>query len=95
MLPPFRRGGATYFAPQDLGIRPTDHPHTEDGRIWLDGRVGDCELLGHMMRFTVTVGPHRLLVDDEHHLGRRHFSAASEVALGLDPSRVRFLSRRP
>jgi iron(III) transport system ATP-binding protein len=87
-----RRGEVTaMFRPQDVDILPADDTPTGDGRIWLLGRVTDSEFLGHMMRFTVAVGPHRLLVDDEHHLGRDHFAADSPVRLGLEPARVRFL----
>jgi iron(III) transport system ATP-binding protein len=89
-----RRGEVTaMFRPQDVDILPADDTPTGDGRIWLPGRVSDSEFLGHMMRFTVTVGPHRLLVDDEHHLGRDHFAVGEKVRLGLDPSQMRFLPR--
>ena len=79
------------FRPQDLEIRSATEPRPQDHRLWLSGCVTDGEFLGHMMRFTVAVGRHLLLVDDEHHLGRDHFAVDADVFVGIEPARVRFL----
>ena len=80
------------FRPQDLEIRAEAEPRSDNGRIWLPGVIAESEFLGHLMRFTVTIGSHQILADDRHHLGRTHFLVGENVAVGLDPSRVRYLS---
>jgi len=77
---------AAMFRPQDLDLLSASDPVPRDARIWLPGEVSDSEFLGHLMRFTVSVGPNQVLADDEHHLGRSHFRVG-----GLDPAQVRFL----
>jgi len=82
---------AAMFRPQDLDLLSASDPVPRDARIWLPGEVSDSEFLGHLMRFTVSVGPNQVLADDEHHLGRSHFRVGDPVVVGLDPAQVRFL----
>ncbi len=79
------------FRPQDMEIRPAADSPPQDGRLWLSGLVSDSEFLGNLVRYTVTVGRHRLVADDGHHVGREHLEPNTAVWIGLAPERVRFL----
>ena len=56
------------------------------------GRVQHREFLGSLIRYSVTVGAHEILVDDSHHADARIFNVGDDVTLTLDPSRVHILA---
>ncbi|MCH9050059.1 MAG: ABC transporter ATP-binding protein [Proteobacteria bacterium] len=85
-------GGLTaMFRPQSLSIRGAGDPAVE-GAMPLSGRVEHREFLGSLVRYTVTVGGHALLVDDSHQAGHRAYDPGEEVALYLDTEQVRLLT---
>jgi len=77
------------FRPQSLTIQATAAPALKGGR--LEGTVNHREFLGNLVRYSVTVGDHTLLVDDTHQVGSNPFAAGDAVALYLDPEMVRML----
>jgi len=58
-------------------------------RIGLDPAAD--KFLGNLVRYSVTVGDHNLLVDDTHQVGSNPFAAGDTVTLYLDPEMVRML----
>ena len=85
-------GGLTaMFRPQSLSIRGAGDPAVE-GAVPLSGRVEHREFLGSLVRYTVTVGGHALLVDDSHQAGHRTYDTGEEVVLYLDTEQVRLLT---
>ncbi len=85
-------GGLTaMFRPQSLSIRGTGDPAVE-GAVPLSGRVEHREFLGSLVRYTVTVGGHALLVEDSHQAGHGAYDTGEEVALYLDTEQVRLLT---
>jgi iron(III) transport system ATP-binding protein len=76
--------GTVMFRPQDLQIAAA-----EGGA--LSGQIEHREFLGNVIRYSVTVGSHEILVDDSHHAGGRIFSAGDQVALDLDAGRIQVL----
>ena len=79
------------FRPQSLALLGPGEA-APDGAMRLSGRVTHREFLGSLIRYAVAVGPHRVLVDDSHRVGRRAFDEGAEVALYLDPTQVRILA---
>ncbi|MFQ5764381.1 MAG: ABC transporter ATP-binding protein [Rhodospirillales bacterium] len=78
------------FRPQSLSIRGAGDPPTEMAAR-LSGRVEHREFLGSLVRYTVAVGRHALLVDDSHQAGRRTYDIGEEVVLYLDTKQVQLL----
>ncbi|MDH3233593.1 MAG: ABC transporter ATP-binding protein [Alphaproteobacteria bacterium] len=76
--------GAAMFRPQDLQVA------AGDGGA-LAGKVEHREFLGNVIRYSVTVGSHNILVDDSHHAGGRIFSAGDHVVMDLDAGRIQVL----
>jgi len=81
--------GTAMFRPQDLSIGAAGEG--EDGSAVLAGRVQHREFLGSLIRYSVTVGGHQILVDDSHHAGARIFNVGDHVALDLDAGRIQVL----
>ena len=79
------------FRPQSLSIRDAGDPAVE-GAMPLSGRVEHREFLGSLVRYTVMVGGHALLVEDSHQAGHRAYDTGEEVALYLDTEQVRLLT---
>lgn len=78
------------FRPQSLTIRSSDEPALADAAR-LEGNVVHREFLGGLIRYSVTVGEHTLLVDDAHQAGHRTFDLQERVSLHLDRDQVRIL----
>jgi iron(III) transport system ATP-binding protein len=78
------------FRPQNLSIRNSGDP----GRKGPDlrGRIQHLEFLGSVIRYSVQVGDHVILVDDSHQVGQPTYAPGDEVLLGLDLAQVRVLS---
>jgi len=87
------RPGGVHFAllrPQSLAIGAADSP-VLDEVLRLEGEVIHREFLGGLVRYTVGVGEHTLLVDDAHHSGRATFDLRQRVSLHLDRHQVRIV----
>ena len=83
-------GLVALFRPQSLIMRSGDEPALEhDAR--LEGNVVHREFLGGLIRYSVSVGEHTLVVDDAHQSGRRTFDLGERVSLHLDRDQVRIL----
>jgi iron(III) transport system ATP-binding protein len=83
-------GFVALFRPQSLAIRAADAPAPEN-TARLDGKVAHREFLGGLIRYSVNVGEHTLLVDDAHQSGRKTFDLEEPVSLYLDRGQVRIL----
>ncbi len=89
--------GIAMFRPQDLRIGAALAGETGaaagegDGGAVLAGRVQHREFLGNLIRYSVAVGGHEILVDDSHHAGARTFDVGDDVALDFDTDRIQFL----
>jgi iron(III) transport system ATP-binding protein len=89
------QAGAELFAllrPQCLSISAVDAPAPE-GSARLEGKVVHREFLGALLRYSVRVGEHTLVVDDAHQSGRELFDLEERVSLHLDRDQVRVLAR--
>jgi iron(III) transport system ATP-binding protein len=86
--------GAALFAllrPQCLSISAVDAPAPASSAR-LEGEVVHREFLGALLRYSVRVGEHTLVVDDAHQSGRGLFSLEERVSLHLDRDQVRVLA---
>ena len=84
--------GTAMFRPQDLRIgEPGGGEAGEPVGAVLAGRVQHLEFLGSLIRYSVAVGAHEILVDDSHHAGARVFNVGDDVALDLDAGRIQVL----
>jgi iron(III) transport system ATP-binding protein len=79
------------FRPQDVTIREAAVAGAA-GEAVLPGVVQFREFLGNLVRYSVRVGDHVILVDDAHHAGGRVFRPDDDVALGLNTDQVRLLA---
>ena len=84
-------GRTAMFRPQDLTIQPPPGAAGPDSTI-LAGQVEHREFLGNLIRYSVRVGEHVILVDDSHQAGRPVFVIGDDVALSLAVDHVRFLA---
>ncbi len=83
--------GTAMFRPQDLHIGEAGG-QGEAAAAVLTGSVRHREFLGNLIRYSVAVGTHEILVDDSHHVGGRIFDIGDDVVLNLDAQRVQVLS---
>ena len=79
------------FRPQSLRIT-AEGDSAEPDWVQLRGAVEHFEFLGSLIRYSVRVGEHMLLVDDTHQKGRPMFSVGEAVALSLETAQVRILN---
>ena len=84
-------GLVALFRPQSLTIRAAGAP-VPDNAEYLDGEVVHREFLGGVIRYSVKVGEHTLLVDDAHQAGRKTFDLSERVGLHLERDQVRILA---
>lgn len=77
--------------PQSLEILASDAP-AERSAARLEGEVVHREFLGGLIRYSVRVGEHTVLVDDAHLPGRRTFGIEERVSLHFDRERVGILA---
>ncbi len=84
-------GFVALFRPQSLTIRSSDEPALPNAAR-LEGTVVHREFLGGLIRYSVIVGVHTLLVDDAHQSGRRTFDIEERVGVHLDRDQVRILA---
>ncbi len=84
--------GAAMFRPQDLTIAKKDAASAAPGGAVLNGTVEHKEFLGNLVRYSVRVGEHELLVDDPHQTGRPIFDTGDDVVLGLVVDQVLILA---
>ena len=78
------------FRPQSLRIA-TESGSPEADWVELPGAVEHFEFLGSLIRYSVRVGEHMLLVDDTHQKGRPLYNVGEAVTLGLEAGQVRIL----
>jgi len=78
--------------PQCLAISTSEAPAFE-GTVRLEGKVVHREFLGSLLRYSVSVGEHVLVVDDAHQSGHALFDLDNSVSLHLDRDQVRVLAR--
>ncbi len=81
------------FRPQNLRIGAESEPSNGD-RERLTGEVEHREFLGSLIRYSVRVGQHALVVDDTHQVGQSTFEVGESVVLGLETKQVRILQDR-
>jgi len=79
------------FRPQSVVIHASDVPAMEN-TARLEGRVIHREFLGGLIRYSVSVGEHTVLVDDAHQSGHKTFDVEEPVSLHLDRDQVRVLA---
>ncbi len=84
-------GRVALFRPQSLVIGAADAPALES-TARLEGKVVHREFLGGLLRYSVCVGEHTLVVDDAHQSGRKTFDVEEQVSLHLDRDQVRILA---
>ena len=84
-------GRVALFRPQSLVIGAADAPALES-TARLEGKVVHREFLGGLLRYSVCVGEHTLVVDDAHQAGRKTFDVDEQVSLHLDRNQVRILA---
>ncbi len=75
------------FRPQNLALCPPGAVPAA-GTVGLDGIIGGMEFLGGIIRYSVRVGPHALLVDAPHQKDDAAFAVGQTVALHLDAERI-------
>ncbi len=85
-----KEGRMAMFRPQDLTIQPLLVAGGSES-TFLAGQVEHREFLGNLVRYTVLVGEHGILVDDSHQAGRPVFNVGDNVALVLAVDQVRFV----
>ena len=85
-----KEGRMAMFRPQDLTIQPSLVAVGSES-TFLAGQVEHREFLGNLVRYTVLVGEHGILVDDSHQAGRPVFNVGDNVALVLAVDQVRFV----
>jgi iron(III) transport system ATP-binding protein len=84
-------GCALVFRPQNAILRPQTAPTAPPGienSERLDGNVIHTEFLGSIIRYTVAVGAHEVLVDEPHQIGTAPVSEGDGVALYLNPAQT-------
>ncbi|MEE8352772.1 MAG: ABC transporter ATP-binding protein [Rhodospirillales bacterium] len=86
-----KEGRMAMFRPQDLTIQPSPGAAGSVSTL-LAGQVKHREFLGNLIRYTVLVGEHGILVDDSHQAGRPVFDVGDDVALVLAVDQVKFVS---
>ncbi|MDH3217746.1 MAG: ABC transporter ATP-binding protein [Candidatus Krumholzibacteria bacterium] len=84
--------GAVVFRPQNLTIQSPGAIHGS-GIVRLSGTVRYVEFLGSIVRYAVDVGPHVILIDENHRQGDQVLQKDSAVEVGVDPSYVISLSQ--
>jgi iron(III) transport system ATP-binding protein len=86
-----KEGRMAMFRPQDLTTQPSLGAAGSES-TFLAGQVEHREFLGNLVRYTVLVGEHGILVDDSHQAGRPVFDVGDNVVLVLAVDQVRFFS---
>ena len=86
-----KEGRTAMFRPQDLNIQPPPGTAGPDSTL-LAGQVEHREFLGNLIRYSVRVGEHVILVDDSHQTGRPVFDIGDDVAMGLAVDQMKFLA---
>jgi iron(III) transport system ATP-binding protein len=86
-----RDGRALVFRPQNVALRPAAEPALDDAAR-LDGKVSHMEFLGSIIRYTVAVGTHRVLIDEPHKVGVQPVGEGEAVALYLNTTQTIVLS---
>lgn len=84
-------GRVLVFRPQNAIVRPVGERLGENV-VRLDGSVVHTEFLGSIIRYTVQVGPHRVLVDEPHRTGIPPVAEGEAIFLHLDPAQTVILS---
>ena len=84
-------GRVLVFRPQNALLVRADAASV-GGSVRLSGQVSHTEFLGSIIRYTVQVGPHRVLVDEQHRTGTRPVAQGEQVALHLEPSQTVILA---
>lgn len=77
------------FRPQSLSISRTKS--RGDSAAKLDGKIEHREFLGNLIRYTVKVGDHSLVVDETHQSGEAAYNAGDKATLQLRKGQVQFL----
>ncbi len=80
-------GKALVFRPQNAVLRPAMAPGLENTER-LDGTVKHMEFLGSIIRYTVAVGAHEVLVDEPHQVGTAPVNEGDRVALYINPDQT-------
>lgn len=80
-------GRSLVFRPQNAILRRPDAPPVIDSER-LDGSIAHMEFLGSIIRYTVEIGPHRVLVDEPHQTGVAPIGDGGAVALYLNPAQA-------
>lgn len=91
IIVPFPENGETrsiMFRPQNLTIHPEDTGTAPTGMEVLSGIVRHKEFLGSIIRYSVEVSGHDILVDDSHQGSETSFSIGTSVNLFLDQSQI-------
>jgi len=78
------------FRPQSLHIL-TSRSRAPKGSPIMNGKVEHCEFLGHLIRYSIQVGKHVLMVDETHESGEAAYDVGEDVALSVRRSQVQFL----
>lgn len=84
---PGAAGSALVFRPQNAILRHRSSESVADSAR-LDGEVSHMEFLGSIVRYTVNVGPHKVLVDESHRTGVAPVPEGAAVALYLHPGQT-------
>jgi len=80
-------GKVLVFRPQNALVERADQASNGDV-VRFEGHVSHMEFLGSIIRYTVEVGPHRVLVDEPHRTGIMPVGTGEKVLLRLDPAQT-------
>ena len=86
-----QKGKTAMFRPQDVTIQTANTSKISDTNC-LDGQVEQREFLGNLIRYSVSVGNHSIIVDDPHYMGEPNFSEGEKVKLYLNAKNIRVLN---
>ena len=86
-----KEGRTVMFRPQDVSIQTANATKIPDTSS-LTGQVEHREFLGNLIRYSVSVGNHSIIVDDPHYMGDPKFSEDEKVLLYLNANNFRILN---
>ena len=86
-----KEGNFAMFRPQDISIQ-TEEAFIVPNATILAGRIESQEFLGNLIRYSVAVGNHSIVVDDAHNIGDPEFSNGDKVMLHMNEKNIRILS---
>ena len=79
------------FRPQDIAITSSGREVSNKNTAILSGEVSHREFLGNLVRYSVKVDKHIIVVDDTHRAGRKTFEFGENITLILNLKQVQLL----